>query len=210
MGDHSFTSEFQSMQQLLRESVEIKGFFPAISAPVNKVSSWTPSSRRTGAAAVAFLFIPPLPGEKYSRLVLTKRSLTVGTHKGQLGFAGGRCDPDDEDPVATAKREVEEEIGISQDSLRAHGCLEAQRSLSGSEVIPVIMTADLSEHDFVINTAEVDQIFLPSWNYFSMDHASEFSFNMFGVWRHSYLFSTPQIQVWGLTARIIKLAGLKP
>ena len=71
------------------------------------------------------------------------------------------------------------------------------------------MTADVGEDDFCLNN-EVDKLFLLPWTHITSDKASSFSFNMFGIWRQSYLFDAVDAQVWGLTARIIKLAGLKP
>ncbi|MFK7824697.1 MAG: CoA pyrophosphatase [Oligoflexales bacterium] len=190
-------------------SKEFNGKLPLISAPIYPDLSWSQDSVAKGSAAVAFLFIPPMIEESFCRLVLTKRSLTVGSHKGQVGFAGGRCDASDKDPAETAMREVEEEIGISRKNLTTHGYLESQTSINGSKVIPVLMTADVGDHDFSLNVEEVELLFLLPWNYFSVDRAEVFSFNMFGVWRESYLFDAVQTQVWGLTAHIIKLAGLK-
>ena len=196
--------------RLQTKSIGFDGNLPFISAPIYGHMSWSPESAIKGSAAVAFLFIPPKPDDNICRLVLTKRSLTVGSHKGQVGFAGGRCDVADKDPGETAKREVEEEIGIPRHRLNVHGQLEAQVSINGSEVTPVLMTADVSDDDFTLNPNEVAQLFLLPWTYFSAEKASAFSFNMFGIWRESYLFDAAQIRVWGLTARIIKLAGLKP
>ena len=198
------------MQRLPSEAINFDGTFPTFSAPILEKTPWPLQSSAEGSSAVAFLFIPPVEKQGYSRLVLTKRSLSVGTHKGQIGFAGGRYDAGDLSPADTAKREVEEEIGIDRGKLQAHGVLETHKSLGGSNVVPVIMTANVSEKDFLLNKKEVDRLFLLPWNYFSEEKASLFSFNMFGIWRHSYLFDGAEAQVWGLTARIIKLAGLNP
>src|SRR5438309_11875519 len=45
-------------------------------------------------------------------IVLTKRSMQVETHKGQISFPGGYREATDFDLLHTALREAEEEVGI--------------------------------------------------------------------------------------------------
>src|SRR5215470_15312466 len=46
------------------------------------------------------------------RVVLTKRTMQVDHHKGEVSFAGGMCDASDADAEATALREAHEELGL--------------------------------------------------------------------------------------------------
>ncbi len=55
------------------------------------------------------------------RLLFTKRTQQVSTHKGEISFPGGRRDPADADLLATALRETEEEIGLSRDNIEIVG-----------------------------------------------------------------------------------------
>ncbi|MER3401120.1 MAG: CoA pyrophosphatase [Thermoflexus sp.] len=65
---------------------------------------WPPDAR---SAAVLILLYPD--GEDLA-FPLTVRTQHVAHHKGQVSLPGGACEPG-EDPVATALRETEEELG---------------------------------------------------------------------------------------------------
>ena len=45
-----------------------------------------------------------------AQLVLTRRSMSLRHHRGEIALPGGRCDLD-ETPTETALREAQEEIG---------------------------------------------------------------------------------------------------
>lgn len=68
-------------------------------------------------------------GEKL-KIVFIRRSEYVGIHSGQIAFPGGRYEEEDIDLETTALREVEEEIGITADSI------EILRQLSDLYVPP--------------------------------------------------------------------------
>lgn len=56
-------------------------------------------------------------------LVLTRRTDSVGTHRGQISFPGGSVDPEDASTAQTALREACEEIGVCEADLRLLGDL---------------------------------------------------------------------------------------
>ncbi|HEX2152532.1 MAG TPA: CoA pyrophosphatase [Acidimicrobiia bacterium] len=58
-----------------------------------------------------------------TRLILTKRPDTMPTHAGHIAFPGGRPDPSDAGPTATALREANEEVGIHPDDVEVLGFL---------------------------------------------------------------------------------------
>lgn len=57
------------------------------------------------------------------KVVFIRRSEYVGIHSGQISFPGGRYEESDGDLKVTAFREVEEEIGVTADSLELLGHL---------------------------------------------------------------------------------------
>ena len=54
-------------------------------------------------------------------VLLNKRSQEVEHHKGEISFPGGATDPEDRDPLDTALRETEEEMGIRRDDIQVLG-----------------------------------------------------------------------------------------
>ena len=66
-------------------------------------------------AAVLALFYPSVEGE--TRMVLIFRKSYKGVHSAQVGFPGGKPEPEDCSKEATALRETFEEIGVSSDKI---------------------------------------------------------------------------------------------
>jgi 8-oxo-dGTP pyrophosphatase MutT (NUDIX family) len=89
-------------------------------------------------AAVLMLFFPK--GEDLY-ILLTKRTEDVEHHKGQISFPGGSRDEGDEDLVATALRESDEEIGLSRDAFQVLGLFDEYETPSGFAITPVIAYA---------------------------------------------------------------------
>ena len=54
-------------------------------------------------------------------VLLNKRSQEVEHHKGEISFPGGATDPEDKDPLDTALRETEEEMGIRRQDITVLG-----------------------------------------------------------------------------------------
>ncbi|NHF61305.1 CoA pyrophosphatase [Flavobacteriaceae bacterium TP-CH-4] len=61
-------------------------------------------------AGVLALFYPDT--EELTRLLLILRKKYQGVHSNQIGFPGGKVEPQDSDLMATALRETHEEVGV--------------------------------------------------------------------------------------------------
>ncbi len=70
-------------------------------------------------------------------VILTKRAADLPHHGGQVAFPGGSLEPD-EDPVAAALREAEEEIGLPPSAVRVEGVLEPYHTVTDFLVSPVV------------------------------------------------------------------------
>ncbi len=71
-------------------------------------------------------------------VILTQRTAHLRDHAGQISFPGGRMEPDDPDPAATALRETGEEIGLSPAHCRILGELNTYDTVTGYRVHPVV------------------------------------------------------------------------
>jgi 8-oxo-dGTP pyrophosphatase MutT (NUDIX family) len=71
-------------------------------------------------------------------VLLTQRATDLRHHPGQISFPGGRLEPGDEDAVAAALRETEEEIGLRREFIEVIGCLPDHVVISGYRVTPVV------------------------------------------------------------------------
>ncbi len=65
----------------------------------------------------------PLVGGSHPRVVFTKRTEHLSRHAGEISFPGGLADPGDAGLVATALREMEEELGVHPSAVDILGAL---------------------------------------------------------------------------------------
>jgi 8-oxo-dGTP pyrophosphatase MutT (NUDIX family) len=92
----------------------------------------------------AAVLVPLLrkPDEKIKahrwHLLLTRRSDNLVEHRGQVAFPGGRCDPGDIMPEATALREAQEEIGLPPDKVKILGRLNNMWTITNYSITPVV------------------------------------------------------------------------
>ncbi|XP_019186700.1 PREDICTED: nudix hydrolase 15, mitochondrial-like [Ipomoea nil] len=94
------------------------------------------------------------------RVILTKRSMNLSTHPGEVALPGGRMDEEDADDSATALREAKEEIGLHPSLVHIVANLNPFISLHLLTVVPVVgLLAKVEEFKPVLNSDEVDAIF---------------------------------------------------
>jgi len=86
-------------------------------------------------AAVLIALVPRSNG---LQVLLTRRTLALHEHAGQISFPGGRCDRQDVHPVATALREAHEEIGLHPAGTEVLGTLPLYCTASRYAVTPVV------------------------------------------------------------------------
>jgi nudix motif 8 len=161
--------------------------------------------RRTieGSTREAAVLIPFCTIDGEASVLFTKRSEKVGTHKGQVSFPGGMCDADDDGPIATALRELDEELGVSAERVRVLGTFHDARAITGVRVVPVVgfigELADLSS--LRPSEAEIDAVFALSVR--DIVDPTKRSLQTFGTRGPFPVFDAGPYPVWGLTAFIL-------
>jgi 8-oxo-dGTP pyrophosphatase MutT (NUDIX family) len=149
--------------------------------------------------------------ERGVEVLLTRRSLAMNSHAGEVSFPGGRVDPD-ESAHEAALREAHEEVGLVPTAVTVLGELGHLNSfVSRSYIVPVMAVIDpetLTRTDIAPMTMEVDRVlWTPVADLVApRTHHTE-------RWMRPELpdepeatlhfFDTPTDVVWGATARIL-------
>ena len=173
------------------------------------IQSHWPEHLHDRSSAVLLLFIPAPDSSQTAHIVFTRRSNLVRTHKGQIGFPGGRREPNDRHPSATALRETWEEIGLHPSKVTILGELPVMYDLDRRPIITIAGLTDVSLQELCANPDEVAAIFSLPWELFSRDSNQMISFNLFGHWRETAYFAASGYHIWGLTAMLLILAELE-
>jgi len=134
-------------------------------------------------------------------VLFTKRTETVGTHKGHVSFPGGRVDPGDDGPHDTALRELFEEVGVARERVRVLGLFHEATAITGVAVTPVIASlGELDVDDLRLSTDEIAAAFTLSLAQLADPlHRSQQAFGRLKAPR----FTAGPHPVWGLTAWIL-------
>jgi 8-oxo-dGTP pyrophosphatase MutT (NUDIX family) len=116
--------------------------------------SEVPALGHVNAGVLAALFEED--GE--ARLILTRRSSRLRTHKGEVSFPGGRLN-EGEDPAAAARREAHEEVDLDPALVTMVGWLHPVTTLaSPALIVPLIAVLPGRPH-LVASPREVERIF---------------------------------------------------
>jgi 8-oxo-dGTP pyrophosphatase MutT (NUDIX family) len=91
-------------------------------------------------------------------VLLTERTAHLYDHAGQISFPGGRVEEHDADPIATALRETQEEIGLAAASVDVIGELPEYTTATGYRVTPVVGLVE-QPLTLALDTFEVSEAF---------------------------------------------------
>lgn len=111
-----------------------------------------PDVRKGGVLALFY------PSDGKICIVLIKRTEYPGVHSGQISFPGGGWEAGDEDMVATALREAEEEIGVDSLSVIPIGKLTDLYIPPSNFLVTPVVGYTLERPDFKPDPGEVDYI----------------------------------------------------
>ncbi len=137
------------------------------------------------------------------QVILTRRSMNMKKHSGQISFPGGKFEDADKSLDKTALREAFEEIGLRRENVCLWGSLPSHETVTGFRVFPFIGV--IKGYETQINSAaEVSEVFKVPLEFLLDERSySEHFFNWNGE-KRSYL-SVPYgpYYIWGATARIL-------
>lgn len=151
----------------------------------------------------ASVLVPVMRRPDGLRVLLTRRSQTLRSHKGQISFPGGSREKCDASAAAAATREAEEETGIPPAAVEVIGYLDDYPTITRYLVTPVVgMVEDLAEvRPCAREVAEIFEVplsFVLEPANFQRRILSREGFNVpffelnYGAWR-----------IWGATAGIL-------
>lgn len=114
-------------------------------------------NRTTHEDAKAAAVLIPIVAVPEPTLIFTVRTDSVGSHKGQISFPGGRLDPG-ETPAEAALRETEEEIGLDPAEVTLIGELDTFPTYVSGYVVTPFVGWLKEEPELTINPAEVAEL----------------------------------------------------
>lgn len=173
---------------------------------------WRPPSPTTQPgrpAAVLVLLYPDAAGD--ARVVLIERPTVDGRHhSGEVSFPGGKAEPDDDDAVATALREANEEVGLDPAAagVRIVGLLDRfWIPVSDFAVTPVVALAE-RRPGLTASPDEVVRILEPRLARFLPDAPIAVVEREIRGWPLRYgHYEVDGLSVWGMTARVLSQLG---
>ncbi|MBN1496559.1 MAG: CoA pyrophosphatase [Spirochaetes bacterium] len=147
--------------------------------------------------------------EGAAHVLLTRRTDTVSTHKGQVAFPGGGMDDHDDDYRAIAYRETYEEVGIPPEKIEYLGRFDDYVSITGFHVTCFIGAIGYP-YECMPNRDEIESHFEAPLEMFVEQRFERTEIYNFGGkdYRVFYYYHA-SYEIWGLTARILTDFGEK-
>jgi 8-oxo-dGTP pyrophosphatase MutT (NUDIX family) len=183
-----------------RRGITLGSVLDALRRAGRGVDAGAPAVQADAAASAVLVALFEEDGE--ARVLLTRRSTSLRTHRGQVSFPGGRIDPG-EDAIAAALREAHEEIGLDPSLVRPVGYLTRASAFSTGVPITPVVAALPARPVLAPSPAEVERAFDASLAdlaaAFTEEWWSQPELPRFPM----YFFSVEGETVWGATARMV-------
>jgi 8-oxo-dGTP pyrophosphatase MutT (NUDIX family) len=151
----------------------------------------------------AAVLVPIVVRPSALTVLLTQRTAHLRDHAGQVSFPGGRCEPEDASPVATALREAHEEVGLDPQQVEILGVLAEYRTSTGFAVRPVIGLI-LPPLNLKLDDFEVADVFEPPLEFLLQPgNFRRERIEYQGAWREYWAVPWQGRYIWGATAGML-------
>jgi len=169
----------------------------------SRLGSQCPSRISEQGLKPSAVLVPLIARPEGWRLLFTKRSRSVETHKGEISFPGGMIE-EGESPLAAALRETREELGVPEKKIHLLGELDEIPTLSGFRIRPFVARIDWPL-ELRPNPVEIDSVHILSLG----DFADESRLKVERWERNGrdypvYYYKFDDCTVWGATAKMTK------
>jgi 8-oxo-dGTP pyrophosphatase MutT (NUDIX family) len=179
-------------------------------------TEWTMDALLAAVPARSGPVLPAFPGARVSavlvvladgghgaEVLLTRRSMQLRNHRGEVSFPGGRLDPG-ETPVEAALREAHEEVGLEPHRPLIVGELEHLNTVvSNSYIVPVVATLD-APIELDARTGEVDRVLWTPIREFTKPGTYRVErWSRPPLERDLHFFELDDETVWGATAHML-------
>lgn len=157
-------------------------------------------SKRIQKADAAVLLA--ITNEDDPKILLTRRSIYMNNHAGEVSFPGGKRDPNDTSNIVVALREAWEETALNPFDVKLLGDLPSERSKAGVLVKPVVGLIP-PNMKLVPQPTEIDRIFFASIREMMDARPTPYEVRLA---KQSIYFPSLRVEnevIWGLTARIL-------
>lgn len=169
------------------------------------MNPWSVTADFLAKARAAAVLIALIERDDGVHVLLTQRTKGLRDHSGQIAFPGGKVDPDDASPAATALREAWEEVGLAADRVDILGYLGAYLTRTGFRIVPVVARVR-PPFTLTLNPAEVVETFEVPFA-FLMSEANHILGQ--ATWKetpwHFYKIDYETRSIWGITAGILRI-----
>lgn len=137
-------------------------------------------------------------------LLFTRRTDHLLHHAGQVAFPGGRVEPEDDDVVAAALRECEEEIGLPPATVTPLGFLDCFETVSGFCVTPVVARVAADAPPLTPQPDEVAEVFeVPLAFFLDPANLRRYTMDYRGQRQPMVEFQYAGHRIWGATAAML-------
>ncbi|MCK9249849.1 MAG: CoA pyrophosphatase [Solirubrobacteraceae bacterium] len=155
-----------------------------------------------GGTTRAAVLVPLWVRDGRTRVLLTRRHRDMRRHAGEISFPGGRSDPEDGSPTATALREAHEEVGLEPSAVEVVGALPPVGTMVTGYVVHPVVGWVAPPSAWTPSPVEVDEVLDLDLVELRDSHHRRRLVRR-GIPFHTDVFEVGDAFVWGATARML-------